>query len=73
MRDNATKFAEVVLKLQRNETLFHQAQARGLAHARKMFTMATQAEAICTALGCTGAECQSASCSLRTSQQVGSG
>ena len=52
--DNATKFAEVVLKLQRNETLFHQAQARGLAHARKMFTMATQAEAICTALGCKG-------------------
>ena len=53
-RDNATEFAQTVMLIQRNATMFHVAQARGLAHANRMFTMAVQAEVLCKALGCEG-------------------
>ena len=54
VRDNATEFAQTVMLIQRNATMFHVAQARGLAHANRMFTMAVQAEVLCKALGCEG-------------------
>ena len=54
MRDNATEFAQTVMLIQRNASMFHVAQARGLAHAKRMFTMAVQAEVLCKALGCAG-------------------
>ena len=48
------EFAQTVMLIQRNASMFHVAQARGLAHAKRMFTMAVQAEVLCTALGCAG-------------------
>ena len=54
VRDNATEFAQTVMLIQRNATMFHVAQARGLAHANRMFTMAVQADVLCEALGCEG-------------------
>ena len=52
VRDNATEFAQTVMLIQRNATMFHVAQARGLAHANRMFTMAVQADVLCKALSC---------------------
>jgi nucleoid-associated protein YgaU len=60
VRDNATEFAQTVMLIQRNATMFHVAQARGLAHANRMFTMAVQAEVLCKALGCEGRQAAAA-------------
>lgn len=54
VHDNATEFAQAALRLQRNATLFHIAQSRGLKHAQRMFTIVTQAEALCNVLRCKG-------------------
>ena len=54
VRDNATEFAKAVLLLQSNASLFHLAQTKGLAHARRTFTTVVQAEKLCAALGCKG-------------------
>ena len=52
MRDNATEFAQTVMLIQRNATMFHVAQARGPAHANRMFDGG--AGGVCKALGCEG-------------------
>ena len=54
VRDNATEFAQTVMLIQRNFTMFSVAQARGLAHARRMFTLSVQADVLCKALRCEG-------------------